>query len=151
MTTDQPLVKSLFDSVPFDEVLAALRDSYVDIDGPSYLHAWEYIKALSPASGVESACIVKYCPPSEDGERGWFDVSGVGAGGESMAIEFEPWSSWLAMPVSVVGADLTPAQTLAHILWEMTFVSYDEDEIKDRLNDIMSMVEEIKADHGGRS
>lgn len=63
----------------------------------------------------------------------------------TFALEFTSWNEWLGMTI-----DKTTLQTfneleiIAHCLYEMTFVSFDEEEIKDEMNRLKDAVEEIK-------
>jgi len=71
---------------------------------------------------------------------------------QSYAIEFSPWSEWLAMEIDNDTANnirLTKADIIAHCLYEMTFVGYEEEkiqgvftELKRRSDSVKNMTEE---------
>jgi hypothetical protein len=136
-------VGELFRTVPFGDVVAALKALYVDIDEPSYRAAWDRIVMLEPTPS-DLVCEIRRVLASEWNDEAYVDVHGLDADGQAWAIEFRPWSEWLSMPLKVSGLDLTPAQALAHILWEMTFVEYDQDTIQDEWSEIRERAEAAK-------
>lgn len=61
-------------------------------------------------------------------------------------IEFTSWNEMLGMEVDKDTAnniELTRADIVSHILFEMTFISYDEEEIQDALNSLKEQVDRI--------
>jgi hypothetical protein len=61
------------------------------------------------------------------------------------AIDFVPWSEWLGMEIDEAALSTYKAHEItAHALWEMTFISYDENEIQQEKDNACSMVEEVK-------
>jgi hypothetical protein len=61
----------------------------------------------------------------------------------SHAIEFTPWKKWLGMDISTESLkDFTELEILAHCLYEMTFVGFDEKDIKEELEDLERTVED---------
>jgi hypothetical protein len=63
----------------------------------------------------------------------------------SLAIEFTPWSEWLGMDISPKTlSEFNELEIIAHCLYEMTFVGYEEEDIKAELDKINDLVEEIK-------
>jgi hypothetical protein len=64
----------------------------------------------------------------------------------SLAIEFTHWNEWLGMDVSPKTlSDFNELEIIAHCLYEMTFVGYEEKEIQAELDRINESVEEIKS------
>lgn len=56
---------------------------------------------------------------------------------EQYALEFVPWAQWLGIGVpEEVRENFTDLQIIAHCLYEMTYVSFDEDEIQSRFKAI---------------
>ncbi len=65
---------------------------------------------------------------------------------ESYAIEFKPWDEWLGMTIDEQTArEFSETQILAHCLYEMTFVGFNQEEIQKRFEEIFILTEEIKA------
>ena len=63
----------------------------------------------------------------------------------SYALEFTPWSEWLGMTIDDNSIEnFTELEIIAHCLFEMTFIGFDEDEIKDEFKLINDKVEEYK-------
>ena len=55
----------------------------------------------------------------------------------NFSIEFKPWNEWLNMhvhPETLKGFEET--EIVAHCMWEMTFIAFDEDGIKDQWDKI---------------
>ncbi|WP_310554411.1 DUF6557 family protein [Flavobacterium sp.] len=60
-----------------------------------------------------------------------------------VAIEFEPWSKWLGMTISErTCIEFNELEIIAHCLWEMTYMGYDENEIQSELCEIKNVREE---------
>ena len=65
---------------------------------------------------------------------------------ESYAIEFKPWDEWLGMTIAEQTLkEFSEPQILAHCLYEMTFVGFNQEEIQKRFEEIFILTEEIKA------
>jgi len=68
---------------------------------------------------------------------------------ESWALDFADWSEWLDMKIeSQTLVEYTPVEIATHCLWEMTFAGFSREEIRERLDELISQVEEIKKEHG---
>lgn len=62
------------------------------------------------------------------------------------ALEFQPWQHWLGMEIEQETLDKFPPEAIvAHCLWEMTFISFDEKEIRAQHDMLEKTVEDIKA------
>lgn len=63
----------------------------------------------------------------------------------SLALEFTPWNEWLGMDIDqgTINA-FNELEIVAHCLYEMTFISFEEEEIKAELDKIKNTAEEIK-------
>lgn len=62
------------------------------------------------------------------------------------AIEFTPWNEWLGMDIEPSTLEnLSYEEILGHCLWEMTFVSWDQNEIKEKIEDLGKMVDDYKS------
>ena len=74
-----------------------------------------------------------------------YDVSGKLSDGTVTAIEFLPWNEWLGMTINTTKVtELSRGEALAHILWEMTAFSFDEDKIIDGYKHIVSKLDSIQ-------
>ena len=125
---------------------------------------------MTPKESVDMRICIDWVPP--DGrfnETGYWDIHGrngtlvkessdfeyfkencseeVANSEQSFALEFNDWSEWLGMridPETANNIELSKADIIAHALWEMTFISYNEEEIQDKANELKSAVEEVK-------
>ena len=60
------------------------------------------------------------------------------------ALEFSSFDEWLGFSINhTVFWNLSRAEVVAHCLWEMTFVSFDETEIAEKFKEINSYVDSI--------
>jgi hypothetical protein len=118
-----------------------------------YRNVFEKLKFLEPEE--YDMCIIlteNNCDFDDESEvRTYVDVSGrkkekdPNSITDSYAIEFVEWEKWLGM-------DLAPETTrkfseleiIAHCLYEMTFIGYNEKEIKKQFNTINDRVEKFK-------
>ena len=118
-----------------------------------YRNVFEKLKFLEPEDYNMSIVLTENDCDSdvESEERTYVDVSGrkkekdPNSITDSYAIEFVEWKKWLGM-------DLAPETTkkfsdleiIAHCLYEMTFIGYNEKEIKKQVNAINDRVEKYK-------
>lgn len=60
-------------------------------------------------------------------------------------IEFEKWGEWVEMEIDQQSLiDFTTTEIAAHCLWEMTFMSFDEDDISSTMSEMLETVQRIK-------
>ena len=131
--TEIKTVKSFFDVLDQSAVLASLYRLYEgqEKNDKGYKMAWETIVSLSP---IESGLS---CSVTRGG-----DVSGIEPGKKiGYALEFTRWEEWLSMPVI---SELPDNETLAHILYEMTFCGYSQKPIQEKWEDIVERFEELE-------
>lgn len=63
----------------------------------------------------------------------------------SHAIEFVPWKEWLGMEITQDSLNnFSELEIIAHALFEMTFVGFDEKNIQSKLNSIEGSAEDFK-------
>ena len=61
------------------------------------------------------------------------------------AIEFTPWNEWLSMEIdSNTISEFTEHDIIAHCLYEMTFIGFDEMKIQGKLNQLTKTAEEVE-------
>ena len=64
---------------------------------------------------------------------------------DSYAIEFVEWKNWLGMDVAPeTTKNFSDLEIIAHCLYEMTFIGYEENEIQEQFNTIKNEIEEYK-------
>lgn len=64
---------------------------------------------------------------------------------EALALEFVPWQEWLGMTIEErTMKNFNELEIIAHCLYEMTFMGYEEEEIQNQLLEIMKIEEEYK-------
>lgn len=64
---------------------------------------------------------------------------------ESYALEFTAWKKWLGMDLAPETIkNFTELEIIAHCLFEMTFVGYDEEKIMDQFDEINKSIEKYK-------
>ena len=60
------------------------------------------------------------------------------------ALEFHPWKEWLGMKIDATTCrHYPPPEILAHCLWEMTFMGFDQETIRKEKQELIKTVEEI--------
>ena len=63
----------------------------------------------------------------------------------SLAIEFTPWNEWLGMDIDKnTLQDFTELEIIAHCLYEMTFMGFEEKEIQAEMDRIKDIIDEYK-------
>mgnify|MGYP000861809187 FL=1 len=77
-----------------------------------------------------------------------YDVSGRKSDGVKYGIEFVPWEEWLGMGISKETLDtFDENEIIAHVLWEMTFIGYEQEEIQAEFDRLVQLVNEIEEEY----
>jgi len=64
------------------------------------------------------------------------DVGGIDDDGERWALDFTPWAEWLGMEIHPESVhNYSPAEIVAHCIWEMTWNGFTEEEIEKKKNE----------------
>ena len=64
---------------------------------------------------------------------------------DSLAIEFTPWNEWLGMDIDKATLqDFTELEIIAHCLYEMTFIGFEEEEIQAEMDKLKGIADEYK-------
>jgi len=132
--------KDLIDQSDWDTVSSTLMQLYDDaeesIDG--YQLVWESLRKMAPVTD-KMKIVVDWCPPDEFGDEAFVDVSGIKQSDNlSYSICCTPWQSVLGMEICEDSlAAFTTDEIIAHTLWEITFMGYEEKDIQAVLGDIL--------------
>lgn len=87
----------------------------------------------------------------EDEGESWIDVDAVKVDDpQAYSLSASPWALWAALPFRLVDVDMTEAQIMAHVLWEMTFHG-DEEQTKEFFDDLREQIDNLDLgdDEGG--
>lgn len=81
----------------------------------------------------------------KDEDDEWYDVHGVEDGSnEKWAIEMSDWRKWLGAPIHQAALDsLTDREILAHILWEMTFHGFSNEQVALKRKELSDLVKRV--------
>ncbi len=64
---------------------------------------------------------------------------------DALAIEFTPWNEWLGMDIDKnTLQDFTELEIIAHCLYEMTFMGFEEEEIQAEMDKLKGIADEYK-------
>lgn len=129
-------VATLVASVSDDDLVAALSRLYwadQDKQAASYLEVLARLRTMMPASTTMS-CVLAREWSDDNPPEPLIHIVGREMGDDTRwAIEFRPWAEWLGMAVEADPAlELSEADMLANILYEMTFVGWDDEEIAEQ-------------------
>ena len=74
----------------------------------------------------------------------FIEVFGVDSESTFVALEFVPWRKWLGMSIEVKTlAHFKALEIIAHCLFEMTFVGFDENKIQEKFLKIKTMKDSL--------
>ncbi len=119
-----------------------------------YRKVYEKLKVTEPADYDELEIILTEYdsdPDFESDKETYVDVLGQKKNSDlndisnSYAIEFLEWDKWLGMDLALqTTKNFSDLEIIAHCLYEMTFIDYDEDLIQQQLKSLTDTVEEYK-------
>lgn len=126
------------------------QDKMVD----EYRNVYKKLKITEPADYDELEIIlIEYEDDSafENDEETYIDASGRNKMSDpneiiySYALEFLEWDKWLGMDLATETIEkFSDLEIIAHCLYEMTFVDYDEEAIQQQFKSLNDAVEEYK-------
>ncbi len=115
----------------------------------SYQDVFEELLYRNPEDS-EIEIVVAHQIDDFDGEE-YVDVSGSYRNPKSeeeelsQALEFTPWNQWLGMEISQESLEsFTELEIIAHCLFEMTFVGFEEEVIQEEMKSIQKSIEDYK-------
>ncbi|HEY5462293.1 MAG TPA: DUF6557 family protein [Hanamia sp.] len=129
-----------------------LLDLYPDQEKQIEFYQNVYEKLLR-TDAVESdiEIVLTWYDDEDNNEGGYVDVSGKrkipeeNNITESLAIEFTAWNKWLGMEIEENTLHhFSELEIISHCLYEMTFVSFDEEEIKEEMDSLNKTMDEFK-------
>ena len=109
---------------------------------------------MMPAIDSNMLIVLKTIDDDKLADEPYVDVSGreISANGNddselsvSYALEFRPWEEWLGMWIDKNSIqEFSQLEIIMHCLYEMTFMGFDQKEIKNEYDKIIETSEEIK-------
>ena len=162
--------KELLDDTSWSQIEEALKRLYdvTDHNFEGYMNVVQKLSTMNPKESQMRICINWVPPDGKFVDNGYWDVHGKdgtlhkdtddvkffpNAGEEFLnsevtyALEFSKWCEFLGMEIDTDTAnniELSKADIVAHILYEMTFVGYEEEEIQEKANELKKRAEEIE-------
>lgn len=143
------IFKDVFRDVSEKEILTALIDKYPDqkININSYLSMIEKLKLTQPEIDKQGLILCVF-PTYDYFEEDIKYEEAIGYSEkdkECFALDLTPWSEWLGMKVNKKCLDYYgSAEFIAHCLYEMSFISFDENKIRETVKELQTIDEEIR-------
>ena len=118
-----------------------------------YRNVYEKLKFMQPEEDDMNIVLTEYeCDIDEESEiKTYVDVSGrkkekeINSITDSYALEFVEWKKWLGMDLATETIEnFNELEIISHCLYEMTFIDYEEEDIKEQFDMINKRVEEYK-------
>ena len=159
--------KELLEDITWEEIKESLEK--LDVKNlEDYRNVYLNLLSLEPTETDTRLCIVWIPPDGKFVDDGYWDIHGRNGklhkdtedaelfpnvseeflnSEVTWALEFNKWCEFLGMEIDTETAnniELSRADIVAHILYEMTFIGYEEEEIQDKANELKEAVEEIK-------
>jgi hypothetical protein len=64
---------------------------------------------------------------------------------DTLGLDFTPWNKWLGMPIDKNAfEEFSELEIIAHCLFEMTFVAFDQEEIQEYMDDLRNRADEFE-------
>jgi hypothetical protein len=118
-----------------------------------YRNVFEELKFMQPEEDDMNIVLTEYeCDVDEESKiKTYVDVSGrkkekeINSITDSYALEFVEWRKWLGMDLaSETIKNFSELEIISHCLYEMTFIDYEEEVIKEQFDMFNKRVEEYK-------
>lgn len=151
---DTRTLKDLVMETTFDDVAEVLVREYPEDwkacgRGRGFKKVFNELQEKEPASSDGTKIIIEYVLREYDDHtelnESFHDVGGIDVTGERLALDYTPWAIWLGMEIHPrTLRDYTVPEIVAHCLWEMTFVSFDEREIEKQWHELMGIAKKMR-------
>lgn len=144
-------LKNLIQTNSWLSVKMILLELYADedINISGYENIYEYLQFMD-LEHSDLSIVVSHVKDEFDGEE-YVDVSGKYEHPKndeekySYALEFTPWNQWLGMDICKESVkQFSELEIIAHCLYEMTYIDFDEEEIQKQINELNIDVEAYK-------
>jgi hypothetical protein len=115
----------------------------------AYRSIYEDLQHMEPDES-EIEIVIEQDYDEESEEYGVGNVYGIDHASTNdvnngVALEFTKWNKWLGMRIhELTTTTFTELEIIAHCLYEMTFMGYEEDEIQEEFERIKGIAEEYK-------
>ncbi|MDD3772481.1 MAG: hypothetical protein PHC38_07485 [Weeksellaceae bacterium] len=118
-----------------------------------YRNVFEKLKFMKPEENDMSIVLTEYDNDVDDESeiKTHIDVSGrkeekeIDSLTDSYALEFVEWKEWLGMDLATETIkNFNELEIISHCLFEMTFMGYEEKDIKEQLDEITKRIDEYK-------
>lgn len=112
-----------------------------------YEHVYQTLQTITSVLGKPELQLV-FDDIADNKFGDYIDVSGHTNSDteDKYAIEFVPWAERLGMGIATeTQSKYSELEILAHCLWEMTYVGYSEEAIKNQIDEIMQAKEEFES------
>ena len=145
-----PTLKDLIRQTVWLSVSSVLVDLYPEEKNnlQEYDHVFHRLKLMEPED-IQMILVLKNVG---EGDDHYVDVSGKHKYPKTeeekylQAIEFCPWRQWLGMEIDPESLrEFSQLEIIAHCLYEMTFINFEEEKIQEELDSIKNSVEEYKS------
>lgn len=145
MTLQELIVKNNIDWKEIKETLLEKGEHQSNM--LAYLGVFEYLKdhKTKDDASVDFEIEITRCKDDFGGQIEYYiDVSGY-KDEKYVAIEFVPWEQWVKANLTERTINgFTPNEIICYCMQEMTFVSFDENEIQSKMKEIENSINEIK-------
>lgn len=131
--------------ISFDDIWDSMIKEYPNQEQCllGYIKVHDELLELEPCKNDGMIIVVEHVKDILEDDW-YYSVSGIEEGKEQRyALDFIRWEYWLSYPVDIQ-CDISEAEALAHILWEMTYSGFEQKEIQDKMTKISDSVKEVK-------
>lgn len=145
-------IGSILAATADSDILAVIPTLYWRESAQPYASFSKKLRAIKPKE-TKITCRLKRGYSEDKKPQPLVKVVGIREGDSTeWAIEFEPWAEWLSMVVDCPPSlELSDAEILANIFYEMTFAGFNETKIKRKKDEIYKIAETARKSLSGGS
>lgn len=143
--------KELLNELTWAQIEEALIRLYMvdEVNLENYMSVVRKLSTMKPVESKMRLCVdwIQDDEKFSFNDKGFWSVYGKDGSEVTWAIEFTKWNELLGMsidPETANNIELSKADIVAHLLYELTFCGYEEEEIQDKANELNERVEEVK-------
>lgn len=135
--------KDIIFKFDFENIVNRLIELYPDSHKESYFHAITELVSLKPKKTTIQISVKEFGDVQD--KRDYIDVRGIDKKCNNWALDFTDWREILSMQITQDSINyFSLLDITCHILWEITFNGYTNNDVQTEIKKLIDRVKDIK-------